>query len=1082
MPLFLGNTKLSGDPINNVSSETLFGTGSPADGHTIGSDTTYYGVVAENNLGQDELLMSFPHVYLPSGISSGWTIAVTIDGYTHTGTSNQSGGLGGVFAGSNNIGVIIGGTAADGTLSATEASNLRELGVADSSVTIGNNLTNLRWFTADQIESMTVTTTGAGATTTEYFLNKVVIKGDLEIDGAGSLDLSGVAVDAVPVINATQDGFDASNISSDGTNATITGDLSVDIKSGDANIATLHVDSTDKRVGVGLVNPHTAIHSHVDSTTGDNYIQFTNDTTTSASTRGAYIGLDADENFVINNQETGKGVRLNNLSGTGTRGIGVTADGDIVEHNDLDLSSLSTGSIPGVNAAKTSLVDSGMTYAQNLITIPHDLTVGVGVQGGTTPIGLGNFTIPAGTGLFPTLEDEIIFTNAPGGARYNPSDLGALDASVANPFLTADGLQIGLYPSSTNLATLGTRLGIPTTAGTHTPNGGRVALTQAANGATLVWRPSSVTITSIGVVRFLGTDPNTSIEIGQYEYGRGTFSNTDAFTLEFLAAAPLNVLGDLEVHGSFIVDGETLDTNPAELGGTDQVQQGTDRLSMWTGVKADYDTIVTNGDLDPNRLYNITDDSAAEPGDRINFANLANNTIPAVNTAGDAFTDSSITQAISAGLETTTTIGGHDLIISTANLVNSTNEITPPQAVDTTGSDTARFLLQNASATPTNAIHRSTAIDNWIPVSGTVPQEWDRIADATSISNNTLPIANADSTLFVDSAITQVATGEGGSETVVTIQGAGEGSSASLNVNGGTINSSGAVTGTSLSTNTASADITNLAGGSAPSALIYRAGIVQPIDLGANGQVLAVDTSLNPTSLRWTDLPTAGTVPSSWDDKQNTLSSVSEGEVFDTPTTNFNTDASWYWGLHLGSQTTHLDGEVGLVVTSGFQEFSEGDPFPSPGGTTIQFWSGTPTGGTDYFVDGGTFPTGPETTGDFYAFYVDANNWIMLEIGAQQFHNQITRRLATVVASRGNIPAYQTAVQVGRVTSTWGQSLGNSLAVDTDLNVTGTISGLLNNVNPDGANFQIWAGTQDQFDAQTEITDGSVIYIIRPTP
>ena len=1072
MPLFLGNTKLSGDPINNVSSETLFGTGSPADGHTIGSDTTYYGVVAENNLGQDELLMSFPHVYLPSGISSGWTIAVTIDGYTHTGTSNQSGGLGGVFAGSNNIGVIIGGTAADGTLSATEASNLRELGVADSSVTIGNNLTNLRWFTADQIESMTVTTTGAGATTTEYFLNKVVIKGDLEIDGAGSLDLSGVAVDAVPVINATQDGFDASNISSDGTNATITGDLQVDKKPNEG-IATLQVDSTNKRIGVGITAPHTAIHSHVDSAAGDNYIQFTNDGTTSASNRGAYIGLDADENFVINNQETGKGVRLNNLSGTGTRGIGVTADGDIVEHNDLDLSGLSTGSIPGVNAAKTSLVDSGMTYAQNLITIPHDLTVGVGVQGGTTPIGLGNFTIPAGTGLFPTLEDEIIFTNAPGGARYNPSDLGALDASVANPFQTADGLQIGLYPSSTNLATLGTRLGIPTTAGTHTPNGGRVALTQAANGATLVWRPSSITITSIGVVRFLGTDPNTSIEIGQYEYGRGTFSNTDAFTLEFLAAAPLNVLGDLEVHGSFIVDGETLDTNPAELGGTDQVQQGTDRLSMWTGVKADYDTIVTNGDLDPNRLYNITDDSAAEPGDRINFANLANNTIPAVNTAGDAFTDSSITQAISAGLETTTTIGGHDLIISTANLVNSTNEITPPQAVDTTGSDTARFLLQNASATPTNAIHRSTAINNWIPVSGDVPMEWNRLADATEISNNTLPTANSDSTLFVDSAITDTITsGEGGVAEHATAIGGVD---------------------LALTTQFLSSSVTDktpiLSGGNTISEARFL--MIENQNNGAVRKSTGI-TNWIPTSgtvpTSWDNLatdsevPQSGTVPSSWDDKQNTLPSTSEGELFDTPTTNFNTDTSWYWGLHLGSQTTHLDGEVGLVVTSGFQEFSEGDPFPSPGGTTIQFWSGTPTGGTDYFVDGGTFPTGPETTGDFYAFYVDANNWIMLEIGAQQFHNQITRRLATVVASRGNIPAYQTTVQVGRVTSTWGQSLGNSLMVDTDLTVTGTISGLLNNVNPDGANFQIWAGTQAQFDAQTEITDGSVIYIIRPTP
>ena len=1157
MPLYLGNTKLSGDPINNVSSETLFGTGSPADGHTIGSDTTYYGVVAENNLGQDELIMSFPHVYLPSGISSGWTIAVTIDGYTHTGTSNQSGGVGGVFAGSNNIGVIIGGTAADGTLSATEASDLRALGVTDSDVTIGNNLSNLRWFTADQIESMTVTTTGVGATTTEYFLNRVTIKGDLEIDGAGSLDLSGVAVDAVPVVNATQDGFDASNISSDGTNATITGDLQVDKKPNEG-IATLQVDSTNKRIGVGITAPHTAIHSHVDSAAGDNYIQFTNDGTTSASNRGAYIGLDADENFVINNQETGKGVRLNNLSGTGTRGIGVNDNGDIVEHNDLDLSSLSTGSIPGVNAAKTNLVDSGMTYAQNLITIPHDLTVGVGIQGGTTPVSVGSFDIPAGTGLFPTSEGEIVFVNTPSSVRYNPSDLGVLDASVANPFLAADGLQIETYPTPANLATIRTRLGLPAGAGVFTPNGGRVALTQAANGATLVWRPSRITVTGVGLVRFLGTDANDTIEIGQYEYGTGTFSNSDTFTLEFLEAAPLNVLGDLEVHGSFIVDGETLDTNPAELGGTDQVQQGTDRLSMWTGVKADYDTIVTNGDLDANRLYNITDDSAAEPGDRINFANLANNTIPAVNTAGDAFTDSSITQAISAGLETTTTIGGHDLIATTANLINTSNEITPAQAVDPVGPDRARFLIQNAAATnPTHAIQRSTDISDWIPVGGTVPQTWDDITDTTVtvntanltvpywISNEVLGSVSADvashtsSTIVLTSAQTTELgiadqtftdhvlqfswfnsngfTGETESFTFETISLATNAGAQTITVSPNTavgstsgtafsaiggvgtisisdlsiLSSEGAFGSSAIShgetTGEGGTEVATTIGGTSIGLTATR---ITQDDQGddtaftvtnasqsggfgeqrfllrsehsfSGGAVNRSDAIGNwiPTSgtvpSSWDNLatdsevPQSGTVPSSWDDKQNTLPSVSEGETFDTPTTNFNTDASWYWGLHLGSQTTHLDGEVGLVVTSGFQEFSEGDPFPSPGGTTIQFWSGTPTGGTDYFVDGGTFPTGPETTGDFYAFYVDANNWIMLEIGAQQFHNQITRRLATVVASRGNIPAYQTTVQVGRVTSTWGQSLGNSLAVGTDLTVTGTTTLSLETVDAD---------------------------------
>ena len=86
------------------------------------------------------------------------------------------------------------------------------------------------------------------------------------------------------------------------------------------------------------------------------------------------------------------------------------------------------------------------------------------------------------------------------------------------------------------------------------------------------------------------------------------------------------------------------------------------------------------------------------------------------------------------------------------------------------------------------------------------------------------------------------------------------------------------------------------------------------------------------------------------------------------------------------------------------------------------------------------------------------------------------------------------------------QQTPGSTTVTGDLTVTGDISGTLNNINPDSPAFQIWAGTQTQFDAQygtfdsmgnatpgggfvdnagtpasvgAEVTDGTVLYIIR---
>ena len=70
------------------------------------------------------------------------------------------------------------------------------------------------------------------------------------------------------------------------------------------SIERIRVDD-DGNVGLGISTPSTLLHQHV-SGSGANYHKFTNSTTGSAGTDGAYIGLDHAEQFIMWTQETGK--------------------------------------------------------------------------------------------------------------------------------------------------------------------------------------------------------------------------------------------------------------------------------------------------------------------------------------------------------------------------------------------------------------------------------------------------------------------------------------------------------------------------------------------------------------------------------------------------------------------------------------------------------------------------------------------------------------------------------------------------------------------------------------------------------
>tara|TARA_B100000424_G_scaffold236089_1_gene200823 strand:- start:92 stop:1234 length:1143 start_codon:yes stop_codon:yes gene_type:complete len=65
------------------------------------------------------------------------------------------------------------------------------------------------------------------------------------------------------------------------------------------------VIKSDGKIGVNISTPGTLFHQH-ESSSAANYHKFTNSTTGSAGTDGAYVGLDASERFIMWTQETGK--------------------------------------------------------------------------------------------------------------------------------------------------------------------------------------------------------------------------------------------------------------------------------------------------------------------------------------------------------------------------------------------------------------------------------------------------------------------------------------------------------------------------------------------------------------------------------------------------------------------------------------------------------------------------------------------------------------------------------------------------------------------------------------------------------
>lgn len=174
---------------------------------------------------------------------------------------------------------------------------------------------------------------GIGATTaTSYF--------KLYVEGA-TYSAGGVACSSSGGIGISWQSFACLGM------AVNTGDLSTSASAGDI---VLKADSTNKviiqsgsggaglvidtanNVGIGTNAPVRKFHLHSTATASSQYIQITDGTTTSSSTRGCLLGKSGNQDFLIYNYQAGRGIYFNTsptTSGTTLERMRIEGDGSI---------------------------------------------------------------------------------------------------------------------------------------------------------------------------------------------------------------------------------------------------------------------------------------------------------------------------------------------------------------------------------------------------------------------------------------------------------------------------------------------------------------------------------------------------------------------------------------------------------------------------------------------------------------------------------------------------------------------------------------------------------------------------------
>ena len=235
----------------------------------------------------------------------------------------------GVTTSTTFVGALTGnvtGNISGGTVAGSTGTFTGDVDIADKIIHTGDTNTALRFPAAD-----TITAETGGSERFRIYSNGAVLigadSGEAGGDAKLAIDCSGLDInDGVGdasnygLIFANDSTTDKANgIGFFNDSASTCGGYIVHQDKGAANIGDLVFGTSassdtpvervritsDGKLGINISTPGTLEHQH-ESSSGANYHKFTNSTTGSAGTDGAYIGLDANEQFIMWTQETGK--------------------------------------------------------------------------------------------------------------------------------------------------------------------------------------------------------------------------------------------------------------------------------------------------------------------------------------------------------------------------------------------------------------------------------------------------------------------------------------------------------------------------------------------------------------------------------------------------------------------------------------------------------------------------------------------------------------------------------------------------------------------------------------------------------
>ena len=399
----------------------------------------------------------------------------------------------------------------------------------------------------------------------------------------------------------------------------------------------------------------------------------------------------------------------------------------------------------------------------------------------------------------------------------------------------------------------------------------------------------------------------------------------------------------------------------------------------------------------------------------LDISGLSDNTIPIVNQGAGTF-GTAVTNTVAASINSS--LGLLRVIFDAADVTamgldTDTTLVQMALTVSGFGTTTRTYNLAGTFSGATYTITDQTTVDNG-GANVTISDYLALYGGTIAIGAVTVAIGTLGANSFADSVLTQVTTSdEGTTFNAVTITSGGEaGPNNSLNVNGTTIDSTGAISGVTVGTQQAVVDLSTLAG-EVP--LVFHGGNFRPINLGTANQFISVNDNGN--GLIWTDAP---------------LEAVSEAPGATVVISTF-TDGATASSNSATQTFTITDPSTPLAMVDDTVVFSDGIQVGTPG-----------FGGSVLFGANGVTGTVTSVIG-----------------------NEITISTSVAVAS--------TSGQISGGSVTISRAGDPVVTVDGDLTVTGTLTGDGSSLTGIGAGAFYDTGTGGTSSFVWEESDGTVV-------